>query len=198
MILQELKHAGKTIKIVYDPETNPRTDYDNGVILAYWHPREVIGDIKIDHLTKEEIEAEYAEKGDPILAILPLYAYIHSGITVSAGFAFSCLWDSGQVGWAFITQSKSDLMGWGGWSAEKLEEAIRAEVKTYDDYLGNRVYGYDIEGLDGDHLASMGGFIGDMEYCISEAKAHAEECDDPATTRMAEELVARVTYASVV
>ncbi len=37
--------------------------------------------------------------------ILPLYLYDHSGITMSTG-AFSCRWDSGQVGWIYAEKKK--------------------------------------------------------------------------------------------
>ena len=37
--------------------------------------------------------------------ILPLYLYDHGGITMSTG-AFSCSWDSGQVGWIYAEKKK--------------------------------------------------------------------------------------------
>lgn len=193
-MINKFEHAGKTVKLYYDPDPpNPRTDWDNATILAF---RYVVGDVKIEPMTEDEIRQEYAEKGDPILAILPMYAYIHSGITVSTG-PFSCSWDSGQVGWAFITQSKSDEMGFGDFDQAKLENVIKSDVKIYDDYLTGQVYGYVVEGIEGDHLESCWGFVGDLAYVEGEAKSAAEYAKDPALDRQAAELESRATYAGV-
>lgn len=180
-LAKEVEHAGKTVKVYYDPDpTNPRTDWDNATVMVYWTSRYVIGDKRVERCTKEEIMEEYAEKGDPILAILPLNAYIHSGITISTG-SYSCMFDSGQVGWVFVTQSKADLMGFPKeYTEEMYEEVIKKDVKTYDDYLTGQVFGYEVIGKEGDHLDSCWGFVGDMDYCLSEGKSAAEHATDPA------------------
>jgi len=197
-LAKEVKHAGKSVKVFYDEDPiNPRKEYDNITEIAHWHRRYDFGKQVDRGITSEEMVELAKEAGDPILAILPLYLYDHSGITISVG-AFTCGWDSGQVGWVYITQSKSDMMGCHGWTTDQYENAIRSDVKTYDDYLTGQVFGYVVEGRDGETLESVWGFVGDLEYCLSEGKTTAEECEDPADVRDAEELVGRVTYASVV
>jgi len=53
---------------------------------------------------------------------------------------------------------------------EKAKELLIGEVKEYDCYLTGEVWYYDIE-KDGEHVDSCGGFIGDKEYCETEAKS---------------------------
>jgi hypothetical protein len=82
---------------------------------------------------------------------LPLYLYDHSGITMSTG-RFSCPWDSGQVG--FIYVSKAKLRKEYGWKyvtekrAQKIYEYLTGEVETYAQYLEGDVYGYVVEQYD--------------------------------------------------
>jgi hypothetical protein len=166
-LVQDFQHHNKLVKIYY----NPIEDYDTAVVVGYWGDRYILGNKKIDRFSKEELIAEH--QNDPILAILPMYAYIHSGVTVSTE-PFGCQWDSGQSGWAYITQSSADKMGYEGLSTEELEDIIRQEVKSYDNYLTGQVYLYDVQDLDGSSLESCGGFIGDLEGCIADAKIVAE------------------------
>lgn len=104
--------------------------------------------------------------------ILPLYLYDHGGITISTG-SFSCPWDSGQVGYIYLTpQTIADE--WQG-DRDKAESYLRGEVETYDQYLTGDVYGFIIEDDEGDTLESCWGFFG-ADYCKAEAIAMAEHC----------------------
>lgn len=79
---------------------------------------------------------------------LPLYLYDHSGITMSTS-SFSCRWDSGQVGFIYVTKEK--LRKEYRWKKitkrrkEKIYCYLKNEVKTYDDYLTGQVFGYKYE-----------------------------------------------------
>lgn len=102
---------------------------------------------------------------DDIAICLPLYLYDHSGVTISHG-AFSCKWDSGQVGWHYITKSSAlaNFNACGDFAdidEAKLHERLKAELKTYDDYLQGNVWGYVIEDEEGDDVDSCWGFYGD-------------------------------------
>lgn len=177
--VREFEHAKRTVKVYIDPDPiNPRKDYDNATIMVHWHRRYDLGDKRVDPCTAEELKAEYADS-DPILAIQPLYLYDHSGLSISTG-GFSCSFDSGQVGWVFVTQSKKELMGFGEMTDEQWEKVLKSDTKTYDDYLTGQVYGYEVEGKEGDHLDSCWGYIGDIESCISDGKSAAEHSVDPA------------------
>jgi hypothetical protein len=97
----------------------------------------------------------------------------HSGITIALT-PFSCRWDSGQVG--FVQVQKSEIMAnWGkkNWTKklrEKALEVAEGEVKEMDSYISGEVYRYDIN--DGEE--SCGNYIGDIKYCIEDAKSAAE------------------------
>ncbi len=107
--------------------------------------------------------------------IMPLFLYDHSGITISTrsfnGRAQHAGWDSGQVGWVYMTNEEI-IKEWGGYrtdrghhlptpeAIEKAEACIKAEVQVYDDYLTGSVYGYIIVDPDGEHGDSCWGFYG--------------------------------------
>jgi hypothetical protein len=77
-------------------------------------------------------------KEEDVAVILPLYLYDHSGITMSTS-PFSCRWDSGQVGWTFVSKKKiREEYGVKRISKELIEkvtEMLEGEVRTYDMYL---------------------------------------------------------------
>jgi len=98
---------------------------------------------------------------------LPLYLYDHSGLSMSTG-TFSCQWDSGQVGFIYVTVDKllkqfgkkeltQDLI-------EQAKKILDNEVKTYDQFLSGEVYGYVIEDANGENIDSCWGFFG-YDYC---------------------------------
>lgn len=84
---------------------------------------------------------------------LPLWLYDHSGITMSCGARcgqYADQWDSGQVGWIFVTKDRMMKEVWGhdgrpltdgNWRG-RADEIMRGEVETYDQYLTGDVYGF--------------------------------------------------------
>ena len=87
------------IRIVSDEDPqNPRTDCDGhaGKMIC-WHNRYNLGDKEKEYDDIEEFQHVAEKEG---FFVLPLYLYDHSGITMSTG-AFSCPWDSGQVGFIY-------------------------------------------------------------------------------------------------
>jgi len=98
---------------------------------------------------------------------LPLYLYDHGGITMSTG-SFACPWDSGQVGFIYVSIAKVKAeYGWKVLTAKRrkqIEQYLRNEVQTYDHYLTNNVYGFTVEQWDGagwGNEHSCWGFFGD-------------------------------------
>jgi hypothetical protein len=84
-------------------------------------------------------------KRENVGVILPLYLYDHSGITMNTT-GFSCNWDSGRVGFIFISKEKM-LKEYGGKIVtqtlkDKVTGYLKGEVETYDQYLTGDVYGY--------------------------------------------------------
>ena len=96
--------------------------------------------------SKERQEAMIGKVLDNEIAVmLPLYLYDHGGITMNVG-GYSCPWDSGQVGWIYV--SKADAReNWGlsrlsRKAREHAERILRAEVEEYAQYLRGEVYGF--------------------------------------------------------
>lgn len=175
---------------------DPR-EYDNNGRMACWHRRYDLGDEQpledpaewLDTVTAESKAAGF----DPV--VLPVYLYDHSGITISTG-AFSCPWDSRQLGWIVAT---AETLESGGHDLTKLDreqiaEWLRGEVNYYDTWLRGEVYGYTIEKQGEpcncncprcDHAGqwetvdSCGGFITDGGQCLLEA-GEAGELDTAA------------------
>lgn len=125
---------------------------------------------------------------------MKLNLYDHSGITMSTS-PFSCPWDSGQVGVIYCTyeriRQEYDLNPGEipGETIKRVIEILEQEVKTYDQYLRGKVYGYEIKDADGEHLDSCWGFYQnesvtcDDSYVLKEAIAAAErEADRIETT----------------
>lgn len=155
------------------------------------------------HAAFEDRQEKLVEKViDTKFVILPVFLYDHSGITMSTG-AFSCKWDSGQVGFIYCTLEKaqhewgtpdSAVRGWDGDASYSLKEDgskhtlreaatnyMTGEVEQYDSYLTGDVVGVVAEDPDGGHIESCWGFYPDKgdyskrwDYPIGEAKSYID------------------------
>lgn len=170
-IYETVKHRGCVIEICTgeDFAEDPR-DWDNLGHMICFHKRYTLGDktdLKSDDFGDwQELAAHIKKEYNPI-CILPLYLYDHSGITMSTG-AFSCPWDSGQVGFIYCTKEDLKRMGTPKRRAEKV---LRGEVETYDNYLTGEIYGYRVDEKGGGE--SCYGFYGSegRKQAIVEAKS---------------------------
>lgn len=180
----ETKRIGNyLIEIHYDTNpSNPRTEWDNLTTMVCGHKRYDLGDKDTGYNTDNydswgEMKEAIIKEEKP-LAIKPLYMYDHSGITIATK-QFRCPWDSGQIGWVFITKKKQEEMGT---PDDLLLEALEGEVETYDQYLRGDVYGYKIYKIEKcslghehkEHVDSCWGFYG-KEDCMSEAESFIPE-----------------------
>jgi hypothetical protein len=124
-----------------DPES-PRT-WDNLGTMVCFHKRYELGD-KTDYRSEDYDSWEELKEGiiknEGEVVILPLYLYDHSGITISTS-SFDCRWDSGQVGFIFVSKHKIKKEGI---DETKVEEYLKGEVETYDQYLTGDVWGYKV------------------------------------------------------
>jgi hypothetical protein len=102
---------------------------------------------------------------------------------------FSCPWDSGQVGYIYITREKIRSEYSAKRISKKLLERVRGylvgEVKTYDMYLTGDVYGYTVEDSEGNDVDSCWGFFG-MEDVKEQATSAAKCCAESIAKREAE------------
>jgi len=136
---------GKSLEIYQDIDPmNPRTEFDNMSTMVCFHNRYSLGD-KHDYDCSNVYKTIITR--NPGCEILPLYLYDHSGITISNS-PFSCPWDSGQIGWMFVSREKiieefgDDLRE----SRDKALSYMKCEVETYDTYLRGEIYGFILRG----------------------------------------------------
>jgi len=198
--VHEETYKGYIIKIMPDDDPqNPREDCENFGTMVCWHDRYYLGDgggwhnkarnapdmrqdpenylrmlagecrtpVDCDNCTMETVWKILNRH----YLILPLYLYDHSGITISTG-PFSCPWDSGQVGWVYVSHKKIreeysvksvrhcvlDENKKRIKAIDMAEKLIRSEVEVYDAYLTGSVYGYVVE-KDGEDIDSCWGYI---------------------------------------
>jgi hypothetical protein len=171
---------GNTIKVFTDEEPQSPREWDNAGTMVCFHRRYNLGDktdLESDNFNSWNEAREYLVKENDAVVILPLYLYDHSGLTM-ATTPFSCPWDSGQVGFIYISRAKA-VAEWGNKVCtakvkEMAAKCLQAEVETYDEYLRGEVYGYVIEDKDGNQIGSCWDFYG-KDDMIAEAKAIAEQ-----------------------
>lgn len=145
-ILKQAEKNGHVVQVVHDSDPESPREWDNASQMVCFNKRYVLGD---EHEYKQgeynnwqELKQAIIENEKP-LAILPLYLYDHSGITISTK-PFSCKWDSGQVGFVYITEKTLDNLGITDRNPEELETILMQEVETYDNYLRGEVYGFQV------------------------------------------------------
>lgn len=160
-----INRNGYRIEIHYDQYggESPR-DWDNAGTMAIYHRNYDFGD-KLEFSNTDDLD-EYLASG--LVYALPIYMYDHSGVSIRTS-PFGCRWDSGQVGYIYMTKEKAKAEG----LANPLA-TLEHEVKTMDSYLRGEVFGYQVYDAEDQELDSCWGFIGDMNYCIEEAISVAD------------------------
>lgn len=174
-----IEHKGHTIRIDYMEDSESPREWDNLGIMICFHRRYDLGD---EHELDTEDYANWDSMRDHIIKeldaaiVLPLYLLDHGGITMSTT-PFSCPWDSGQIGWTYITKAKArEEYGWNRISRkriQKLEEHLINEVKVYDQYLRGEVYCYTITNKKGNNVDSCCGFYG-LQNVIEQAREQVD------------------------
>ncbi len=166
--VETFEHAGRKVALFIDDDPTSPREGTNLCHMVCAHRKHNLGD---EQRREGETEEELRERVPGILAVLPLYLYDHSGLTINTT-PFGDRWDSGQVGWAYVTRELAEVCGCVGddWTEEKLEESIRGEVGEYDKYLRGDVYGYVVTEANGEEKDSCWGFIG-REYAVEEARS---------------------------
>jgi len=165
--IHEENYRGYDIEIHYDQYSESPREWDNLGTMICFHRRYNLGD---KHNLTIDAAKELIEKNNVIS--LPLYLYDHSGITMNTT-GFSCPWDSGQVGFIYVTKEQIKQEYNAKRISKKLEkkvlDVLRCEVDTYDKYLRGEVFGFNVE-KDGEFFDSCWGFF-DFDYCLEEAKS---------------------------
>lgn len=170
-LAESYEHAGVKVNIYYDREPHTPREETFGTTIVAWHRRSNLGDPGFNYgdLPRFDTPAEleqWLRDEHGALVVKPLYLYEHSGQTISLK-PFSDPWDSGQVGYVFVTRKHLDDTG------GEAEQMIEADVEVYDAYLRGEVYGF-VVAEDEDDEESCWGFVGAIAYCKEEANATAE------------------------
>lgn len=182
----EEAHHGHTIKIYHDLDPEGPRQWSNLGRLICWHRRYRLGDShqfdspkaflrdlagvsEQSDLSMDQLRERAARKA----IILPVYLYDHSGLAMNT-IGFHCPWDSGQVGYVFVTiEAVREEFGVKRVTAalrEKAEDILRGEIVSYDAYLAGRVYGYVVD-RDGEEVDACWGFFGHYELeCLHQAR----------------------------
>jgi len=167
MEIKNIQQSGYTLRILTDDSYESPADWDNLGQIAYCSDRYTLG---TEHVSRDRLDEIAQGIEDGSLIGLPVFAYVHSGATISTS-PFSCPWDSGQCGFVYCKASDAED-NWAGdphFRANALR-VLSGEVKTFDQYLRGDVYGYVIEDKDGDVVDSCWGFYG-IEYAEEEARS---------------------------
>lgn len=193
-ILETVKYKGYEIDIVVDDSAESPREWDNAGKMVCQHGRYVLGDEQYENSNanswrewfayyvlenyatldlkcydtygyfedEEEIEKvwKWIEKN---MIVLPLFLYDHSGLSIST--SRTCRWDSGQVGFMYITKKKA-IKEWGNKKftsavREKALNCLMAELDVYDEYLRGNIFGYQINKIGDDEMVdSCYGYYG--------------------------------------
>lgn len=138
------------LAIEADPGLEDTIDYwENGIgwrRLSIKYPN--LNDNQAFNACEERIKSLIDKAINKHYIILPLYLYDHSGITISTG-PFHCPWDSGQVGFIYVSienvLKEYNRKKMSKKLRQRAIDLMRSEVNTYDDYLTGSVYGFMIE-----------------------------------------------------
>lgn len=144
---------------------SPRT-WDNLGTMAIFHKRYNFGD-EVDFTADDfggwgEMQKHIIKNLNAALCI-PIYMYEHSGITISCD-SFSCPWDSGQIGFIYVTKEKLrkeyNVKNITAEVMKKAENCLKHEIKIMDQYVQGNVYGFQIIDKNEHIIDSCSGFYG--------------------------------------
>lgn len=142
----------------YDAAINPRELTCYTKIIAF-HKKYNLGD-KHDFKLPSEFD-EWIIKNEKELALIkPVYMYDHSGLSFSIT-PFSCPFDSGQIGYIYLTKENvKECFGTDDVAEDKILELFNKELSHYQTFAnGEQVfYQYDIYNSYGDKVDYFKGF----------------------------------------
>ena len=148
----------KGLSIKFHHSNGDSRSNDNLTKMVCFHNRYNLGDKhdynKGDYDNWETLK-DAIEENEKVLLIKPLYMYDHSGITIATS-PFSCGFDSGQIGWIYITDKEVEVTGA---PEDSFDRQLEGEVSTYNQELEGEVFGY-VCYKDGESEDSCGGFYG--------------------------------------
>jgi hypothetical protein len=163
-LIESIPYKGYEIEVYYDDSDQSPDEWgDDELFLVYDHrdfcikrkgflPRDIFD-------TEKDMYSGYY--------VFPVYAYIHSGVSLSLGrsrYPFNDRWDVSSTGYALVKREK------GCWNRDKAYKLAELLIKEWNQYLSGDVYGYCSE------IGGCSGFYGEegKEEMIKEAKSEID------------------------
>lgn len=164
---------GYTVRIVQDGDAESPRDWDcNASTFVLSHGRYNLpneASVSFGDFDSWAEVAEHLREVYNVVGLLQVFGYEHGALTISCA-SFSDSWDSGTLGLVYMTKEQQEETGI---ATENIEEVLRQEVATYDQYLTGDVWGYVIEDEEGNTIDSCWGYLG-SECAEEEARSQAE------------------------
>lgn len=171
---------GFTVQVFQDDcAENPRSAFETRVRLVCWHSRYRLGDSH-DFYEPADFLSWWAKAGADGLCV-PLYLYDHSGLALSTR-PFHCPWDSGQIGWAYLTAAALANKFPDVAAAQRLaaaQQLIDAEVELYNAYISGDVWGFTVRTDHGADVDRCWGYYG-LHAVREAAEESVKQHTDPA------------------
>lgn len=173
--VKEVDYRGYRIAVEYDTDPQSPDDWGNDDMFLVYDHRQFF--VKREGFNPDDIfEAlEENKKTFDGYWFFPVYAYIHSGVSLSLGrnsYPFTDRWDVSFKGFALVKRMK----GW-SWMEDQAYDIAESLIKEWNKYLSNEVYGFNIYDLDedgdeGDSIDSCWGYFGSdgIDQLIEECK----------------------------
>lgn len=159
--ITERKIGDYTLRVYYDENPcNPREEYEHDSIIYSNHRMYNPDGHKIDEIFGEDDRLDREFVRDHYM--LKIYAYIHSGISLSTT-PFSDAWDSGLFGIIAIPKSTFD-------SKEKAEKFMEDEIQELQQYYDGEIYYWRVFDKEGDEVDSCYNY-----YDEKQAESEAED-----------------------
>jgi hypothetical protein len=166
-LYKEVKNSTNVLKVFFDEYPESPRAWDNLGTMACFHKRYTLGDkehgIDSNDFNSWAAMKEHIEKELKAVIVLPIYMYDHSGLTINTT-GFSCPWDSGQIGFIYVTKEKvKEEYSFKRISKKrlgKIKEYLLSEVEIYDEYLRGNVFHFILEDTAGVQIDSNSGFYG--------------------------------------
>ena len=146
----------RSMKIVHDlTASNPRDDENLGTMICF-HNKYRMGD---KHLLTVQ-SARKLESSKDVIS-LPIFMLDHSGVSISTQ-DFNDMWDSGKLGFIYVDRKKVreeyDVSRITPHIMACVVKSLSEEVKIYNAFLNDEVFGYITYICEGDAMDSCWNF----------------------------------------
>jgi len=162
--IETIEYKGYEIETFYDQDAMSPNEWDNEDVFIVHDHRQF--DVRREGFNPNNLFENMQENKKLYDGywIFPLYAYIHSGVSLSLGrnaYPFNDRWDVSFSGFVLVKRQKN----W-SWKEDQAYKIAESKVDLWNLYLSEQVYGYTSE------VGGCWGFYGDEgeKQMIEEAK----------------------------